>query len=94
MTILSPEQQHRLTTQSDKGVIFTANIFFADKKIVAVPQHFRVPDLSILSLFENVALIPKYLGKPPTEKPEAETGHRRSCLQRRIQFFASASPTR
>jgi hypothetical protein len=97
MTILFPEQQHRLTTQSDKGVISTANIYVADKKIVALPQHlyytFRVPDLSILILFENVALIdvfPKYLGKPPTEKPEAETGHRRSCLQRRIQFFASA----
>ncbi|KZR98748.1 Uncharacterized protein APZ42_005697 [Daphnia magna] len=34
--ILSPEQQHRLTTQSDEGVISTATIYVADKKIVAV----------------------------------------------------------
>jgi hypothetical protein len=83
--ILSPEEQHRLTTQSDEGVISTATINVADKKIVAVPQHlhyaFRGPHFSILSLFEYVALIdvvPKHWEKASTDKTgdEPDTGGR------------------
>lgn len=37
--ILSPEEQHRLTTQSEEAVVSTATVYVNDKKIVAVPQH-------------------------------------------------------
>ena len=59
--VLGPEEEQRPSEQTEQLTVSSAAIYKSAGKVVAVPQHlhyaFRGPSLSILTLYEYVAII-------------------------------------